>query len=1234
MSTTKNPGSGASNGFDAEHTCVDDRRKKCREPKGPARRPEYGLALSGGGIRSATFALGVIRGLAKQRSFRLFDYMSTVSGGGYVGAAIGRLICSTGDAEKAESCMADDRSMFLWWLRHNGRYLIPAGAQDEWMAGASALRGWMVSQFSLMLLIFAAVVIVALPHSSVWFAQTRIMAGECSQWLPSAWLIAVPLPAFICMGLIWAHCFLVLRITGALLWALAVAIMGGVAFAMTGGFAEAYYWCGAGVAFLAGCAVAFIAASAGLGWLIFCCLGIQRWIHRTKTSTNDPNPIAMQRLALTGLLKQALFVLVFTLCAAVMDATTWWVFTIWTASNSPFVTSLNAISAAVVLLLVAARAILPSLQGNSGPSWMRNVDWLAVAHVLGWVTVALLAWLALLALTFVLYLGTRHPASALEVLGLVLLGIAVFVAGTGRQIESTNLSSLHYLYRARLARAYTSVGNHNRFPQQINCEADRQATNQLRRVDEALPGDDIPYPDYVPHESGGPLHLINCCVNQTRDDRTGTYNADRRGVALVVGPRGVETGGEPPADNPRLGRTSLAEWTAVSGAAVSSGMGFYTRSGVALLLYMSGLRLGYWVSINAESGTMSRLSRWAWICIPKYCAVFSEAFGSFPGLRSRFWYASDGGHFENSGVYALLKRKLQLIVLVDAAADPDYLFGDVENLVRKAKIDLTATIEFLDPSTFPAHGGVSPAWFATPYSMTASAGPAFLLLARIGYCDGSRGTLLIVKPRRTDSMPLDVVGYADRNPVFPQESTAHQLFSEQQWESYHALGVEFGYALTPNFLATLPSVCEQARVLPLMPSAAGVPGEVQSLAPLQPSASRRARVQQTVRTSLGVGVSLSALAGLWQTVQSQLHAHDTVRDTYYTTLRKLATEVEQDCVEPVSLKLSIAELDRASTALGSTDEARVQTANILQLATRFCDNPDVTECDLTRQWSRFFDSGSDSRVQQFTPTSWYWNPSRPNQANVPKLEPAASTTIAYRCAIREDQYMDGTKIHRATLISQGTMFAPGNGEPNQMALTASKIDLSTSVVKSTSANASLAGKNVTPIAPAPAPSDAGKSASAAPKGKPEALKQTSANLDQDLAKSCDPSALGRKLYAQIYSEDDRNKESLGALKKAAEKSRVRWMGIENVQATADRRGTRAPFRWPRPTFLYVDERDENCARALAAKYEDVSHAMPGTIGVRSIPPNLDGIPGNIEFWLPPAPADQKATSNPQAPEPA
>ncbi|MGE0815020.1 MAG: hypothetical protein AB7O28_04240 [Vicinamibacterales bacterium] len=68
--------------FDRELQAVRARRGGDRDPTGDL----TGLAISGGGIRSATFALGVLEGLKAAGRLARFDYLSTVSGGGYVGS--------------------------------------------------------------------------------------------------------------------------------------------------------------------------------------------------------------------------------------------------------------------------------------------------------------------------------------------------------------------------------------------------------------------------------------------------------------------------------------------------------------------------------------------------------------------------------------------------------------------------------------------------------------------------------------------------------------------------------------------------------------------------------------------------------------------------------------------------------------------------------------------------------------------------------------------------------------------------------------------------------------------------------------------------------------------------------------------------------------------------------------------------------------------------------------------
>jgi predicted acylesterase/phospholipase RssA len=56
-----------------------------------------GLALSGGGVRSASVCLGVLQALAEKDYLRFVDYLSTVSGGGYIGACWGALLARSED---------------------------------------------------------------------------------------------------------------------------------------------------------------------------------------------------------------------------------------------------------------------------------------------------------------------------------------------------------------------------------------------------------------------------------------------------------------------------------------------------------------------------------------------------------------------------------------------------------------------------------------------------------------------------------------------------------------------------------------------------------------------------------------------------------------------------------------------------------------------------------------------------------------------------------------------------------------------------------------------------------------------------------------------------------------------------------------------------------------------------------------------------------------------------------
>ena len=87
-------------------------------------RPLVGLAISGGGIRSATFALGVLESLKRARLLARFDYLSTVSGGGYIGAWL-----SANCRARSPSWLDPDAdwSDSIAHLRRYSNYLSPHG---------------------------------------------------------------------------------------------------------------------------------------------------------------------------------------------------------------------------------------------------------------------------------------------------------------------------------------------------------------------------------------------------------------------------------------------------------------------------------------------------------------------------------------------------------------------------------------------------------------------------------------------------------------------------------------------------------------------------------------------------------------------------------------------------------------------------------------------------------------------------------------------------------------------------------------------------------------------------------------------------------------------------------------------------------------------------------------------------------------------------------------------------
>ncbi|HJV91097.1 MAG TPA: hypothetical protein VJ623_12390 [Holophagaceae bacterium] len=181
----------------AENAFIRTRRERVRALRPiPEGAPAVGLALSGGGIRSATFCLGVLKGLAQAKVLPRIDLLSTVSGGGYIGSFLGGWFNrASGPAEVVEGLqgVGATESRPVRWLRENGYYLAPTGSADGTLMGAIMLRNWVALQVVLAMLVLA--VFLAL-DARFFFAVPRLTWPDPTNrlwWSP--WMYA-PLAVF------------------------------------------------------------------------------------------------------------------------------------------------------------------------------------------------------------------------------------------------------------------------------------------------------------------------------------------------------------------------------------------------------------------------------------------------------------------------------------------------------------------------------------------------------------------------------------------------------------------------------------------------------------------------------------------------------------------------------------------------------------------------------------------------------------------------------------------------------------------------------------------------------------------------------------------------------------------------------------------------------------------------------------------------------------------------------
>lgn len=360
------------------------------------------------------------------------------------------------------------------------------------------------------------------------------------------------------------------------------------------------------------------------------------------------------------------------------------------------------------------------------------------------------------------------------------------------KFTNVNRFSLHALYRNRLTRAFLGTPRERRRPDPFT-GFDNDDDPRLKDFrDDLCPGQRL-------------FPVINMTLNMTTGTRTAW--AERQGASFTATPLhcgsadisatrnlSAKPGGAYVATERFGGQenshdtdgknkgTRLGSMMTISGAAASPHMGYNSSPAIAFLMALFNVRLGAWYPNPAVAPDAAlRLAK------PESSlwALLGELTGS-ARADTQAIYLSDGGHFDNLGVYEMIRRRCKRILVIDAGQDGKYTFFDLGMMIRKAEIDFPVRIT-IDPEIIPTREALKKD-SALRQKTTGFARGTIEYLDENG-APNDTGVIIYVKPCLLADAPAGVKSYAADNPEFPHESTNDQWFSESQFESYRTLGV-------------------------------------------------------------------------------------------------------------------------------------------------------------------------------------------------------------------------------------------------------------------------------------------------------------------------------------------------------------------------------------------------------------------------------------------------------------
>ncbi|MEW5755843.1 MAG: hypothetical protein AB1810_06020 [Pseudomonadota bacterium] len=695
------------------------------------------LCLSGGGIRSAAFCSGVLQALAYRNWLRKFDYLSTVSGGGYIGTSVSWLLhrdwgdhngkpiqfgtsrenfpygtypvwTRDRDEEALEEPPAPplDRSEYqgrsrgamLRWLRQHAKFLTPGRGINILSLAAVVLRG---SFLSLFVYITLLVFLFMLLNAAGFFDKLRLPWDATSR-IALPWIAAGALGALLAVG-----AFVYSFITHD---------------ARTPDGKNSRYHFRRFYEIWSGRTLLAILLLAALGALPLAHGKLQQYYIGLAGQTGAAS-------TLLGLLASL------------------WAF-MKSGEKEPGKVPMGVVVALGSIFMLFGLLLL-------GYSW--SIASLAVIK--------------------------QSPALGLSCFALLAL-VTLIIA----YHANLNYISIHRYYRDRLMETFLP-DVHKAFDPDKYHSVTADLAEDFRLHDLYRQAAHNARPDALP-----PYHIINANIVTVESPIPKYRGRGGDNFMLSACYCGSNASGGWRATRTLMGGgMTLPTAMAISGAAVNpsagcGGEGVTRQPFLSMLMGLLNIRLGYWApNPNAQYLGRSTTPNFLW---PGLWEVFLRR-----NLSERSWLIqlTDGGHFENLGIYEMIRRKARLIIVCDAGADPGYTFDDLANAIEKVRVDFGALIDIdnkklqkLIPGKQLAHGELSDGLYYADQGF---------ITANIDYGDKSHGKLIYIKATLIPSLTADMYGYKCQHPAFPHESTGDQFFDERQFEAYRELGYQIAWTM-------------------------------------------------------------------------------------------------------------------------------------------------------------------------------------------------------------------------------------------------------------------------------------------------------------------------------------------------------------------------------------------------------------------------------------------------------